>query len=138
MNNSIGFLLPSYLKVQFEKSNHSDFLIFQKNCKKMNKKRTYFGPLNANYRQFMWLFTLHCFSFLFSVCLAPYINICLCYFLILCFYFLLLFLFLFAKKNILQFKIFDLISLQPARNITKIKNVRKSVALIITKLNARI
>ena len=47
----------------------------------------------------------------------PYIPICLYYFLFLCFYFHLLFHYLLATTNILQFTIFDSISLQPALNI---------------------
>ena len=60
------------------------------------------------------------------------------------FYFHLLFLTLLATTHILQFTMFDSISLQPARNITEIKKQvtvydgRKSVALIITKTNTLI
>ena len=38
---------------QFEKNNHSDFLILQKLCQNVNKKTiflAYFGPLKTNYR----------------------------------------------------------------------------------------
>ena len=58
---------------------------------------------------------------MFFISLVPYIHICLYYFLILCSYFHLLFLTLLATRHILQFTIFDSISLQPARNITEIK-----------------
>ena len=74
----------------------------------------------------------------FFICLVPYIYICLCNFLILCFYFHLLFHALLATRKILQFTIFDSISLQPSRNITEIKEYFivhyewKSVVLIIT------
>ena len=74
----------------------------------------------------------------FFVCLVPFIYICL-YFLILRSYFHLLFLTHFATRRILQFTLFDSISLRTTRNITEIKkhfmvhDVRKSIALIITK-----
>ena len=58
----------------------------------------------------------------FFVCLVPYSHICLYYFLIFCFYFHYLFLTLIATRHILQFTMFDLISLQPAHNITVMKN----------------
>ena len=58
----------------------------------------------------------------FYICLVPYIPICLYYFLILCFYFHLLSSFLLATRHILEFTIFDSISLQPARNISEIRN----------------
>ena len=73
------------------------------------------------------------------ICLVTYIPICLYYFPILCSYFHLFFLTHLFTRDILRFTTFDLISLQPARNITEIKkhftvhNERKSVALIITK-----
>ena len=57
---------------------------------------------------------------MFFISLVPYIHICLYYFLILCSYFHPLFLTLLATRHILQFTIFDSISLQPARNITEI------------------
>ena len=57
----------------------------------------------------------------FFICLVPYIHICLNYFLILCSYFHLLFLTPLAMRHILQFTMFDSISLQPACNITEIK-----------------
>ena len=72
--------------------------------------------------------------------LVPYIYICLYYFLILCSYFH-LFLAPLATRHILQFTMFDSISLQPARNITEIKkhfivhDERKSIMLIITQTN---
>ena len=47
----------------------------------------------------------------------PYIPICLYYFLFLCFYFHLLFHSFLATTNILQFTMFDSISLQPTLNI---------------------
>ena len=56
----------------------------------------------------------------FFISLVPYIHIYLYYFLILCSYFHPLFLTLLATRHILQFTIFDSISLQPARNITEI------------------
>ena len=63
---------------------------------------------------------------MFSICLVPYIYICLYYFLILCSFFHLLFLTLLATRHILQFTMFDSISLQPARNITEIKKTLHS------------
>ena len=75
---------------------------------------------------------------MFFICLVPYIHICLYYFLIFCSYFHLLFLALLATRHILEFTMFDSISLQPARNVAEIKKYfivhdkRKSVALIIT------
>ena len=59
----------------------------------------------------------------FFICLVPYIHICLYYFLILCFYFHLLFHSLLATRHILQFTMFDSISLQPARKGAYIKYV---------------
>ena len=50
----------------------------------------------------------------FLMCLVPYIHIFLCYFLILCFYLHRLFLTLLATRHILQFTMFDSISLQLA------------------------
>ena len=58
---------------------------------------------------------------MFFISLVPYIHIRLYYFLILCSYFHPLFLTLLATRHILQFTIFDSISLQPARSITEIK-----------------
>ena len=49
----------------------------------------------------------------------PYIHICLHCFLILCLYFHLLFLTLLSTRHILQFTMFDLISLQPPRRKKK-------------------
>ena len=67
---------------------------------------------------------IHCFSltlinvfYMFSID----IHICLYYFLILCSYFYLLFLTLLATRHILQFTMFDSISLQPAHHIREIK-----------------
>ena len=58
----------------------------------------------------------------FLICLVRYIHICFYYFQILCSsYFHPLFLTLFSTRHILQFIMFDLISLQPARNIKEIK-----------------
>ena len=57
---------------------------------------------------------------MFFTSLVPYIHIRLYYFLILCSYFHPLFLTLLATRHILQFTIFDSISLQPARIITEI------------------
>ena len=68
---------------------------------------------------FHWLF-LPDSNKCFFICLATYIHICLYYFLILCSYFHLLFL-LFLPQDILLFTMFDLISLQPAYNITEIR-----------------
>ena len=55
----------SFLKnIQYEKNNHSVFLIFLKTCKKIDKKTiflAYVGPLKVNYRLFLRLLTLHCF-----------------------------------------------------------------------------
>ena len=51
--------------IQCKKNHHSAFLIFQKLCQNINKKTislAYFGPLEANYIQFIRLLTLHCFS----------------------------------------------------------------------------
>ena len=56
----------------------------------------------------------------FFIPLVPYIHIYLYYFLILCSYFHPLLLTLLVTRHILQFTIFDSISLQPARNITEI------------------
>ena len=58
----------------------------------------------------------------FFICLVPYIHFCLYYFLILC-YFHLPFLTLLATRHILQFIMFDSISLKTARNIMEIKNI---------------
>ena len=55
------------------------------------------------------------------ICIVPYIHICFFYFFILCFYFHLLSLVRLSTKHILQFTMFDTISLQPARNITEMK-----------------
>ena len=52
----------------------------------------------------------------FFIFLLLYIPICLYYFLIFCFYFHLHFHSLVATRHILQFTMFDLISLQPALN----------------------
>ena len=57
----------------------------------------------------------------FFICLGPYIDICLYYFLNFCCYFYLLFLTFLATRHILQFAMFDSMSLQLARNITEIK-----------------
>ena len=57
----------------------------------------------------------------FLICQVSYLHICLYYFLILCSYFHHLFLTLLATRHILQFTMFDSISLKPARNITEIK-----------------
>ena len=57
---------------------------------------------------------------MFFIYLISYIHICLYYFLILCPYFHPLFLTLLATRHILQFTIFDSISLQSARDITEI------------------
>ena len=62
---------------------------------------------------------------MFFICLVPYIHIFLCYLLILCSYFYLLFLTLLATRHILQFKMFDSISLKPVRNIAEIKKTRR-------------
>ena len=70
---------------------------------------------------------------------SSYIYVCLYYSLILRSYFDLLFLTHLATRHILQFTMFDSISLQPARNIMDIKKYfivhheRKDIALIITK-----
>ena len=58
----------------------------------------------------------------FFICLVPYIPICLYYFVMLCFYFDHLLHSLLAKRHTLQFNMFDLIPLQPARNISEIRN----------------
>ena len=72
-------------------------------------------------------------------------HICLCYVLVLCSYFHLLFLTLLATTHILQFAMFDSVSIQPARNIMEIRkkhfivhDERKRVALITTKTNTLI
>ena len=59
----------------------------------------------------------------FFICLVPYIYICLYFFLILCYYIHLLFLTLLSTRHILQFTMFDSISLQPARKGAYIKYV---------------
>ena len=56
----------------------------------------------------------------FFICLVAYIPFCLYYFAVLYFHFL--FHSLLAKRHILQFTMFDSISLQPFRNISGIKN----------------
>ena len=65
---------------------------------------------------------IHCFFLglinAFFICLVPYIHICLHYFLMLCFFFI--FFFSYSFRHILQFTMFDSISLQPARDITEI------------------
>ena len=120
--------------MQCEKNNHSLFLNFPKICKKVEKKKTiflaYFGPLKVNYRLFLQLLTLYRFLLtlktFFFVSIMPYIFICFYYFLILCFYFHLLFLNLLATKHILQFTMFHITLLQPACNITEIRNTSLS------------
>ena len=90
---------------------------------------------------------MHCFFltlitvfYMFST-MYPYLSVL---FFLFCFYFHLLFLIFLATRHILQFTIFDSISLQPARIITEIRKYfivhdkRKNVALIITKSNALI
>ena len=73
----------------------------------------------------MWLSILHCF-FLTLITVFSYVYISLFVSIILsfsqCFYFHLLFPYLFATRHILHFTMFDSISLQPARNITEIRN----------------
>ena len=99
--------------------------IFQKSAKKIDKKYiflAYFGPLKANYRLFLLSLTLYSF-FLTLITVFICIYICFYYFLILRFYFHLLFLNLFATKHILQFTMFDIISLQTASTITEIRNI---------------
>ena len=81
---------------------------------------------------------------MFFTCWVPYIPICFYHYLILCFDFHFFFLTLLSTRHILEFTMFDSISSQPARNIAEINKYyivhgeRKSVELIITKINALI
>ena len=70
----------------------------------------------------------------FFICLVPYIPVCLYYFVMLCFYLDHLLHSLLAKRHTLQFNMFDLISLQLARNISEIRNTSKSTS----KQNCRV
>ena len=113
--------------IQWKKNNHSVFLIFQKLCQNINKKTCFWhilGPLKANNRLFMQLLRLQFLpdskNCLF-ICLVPYIPICIYYFLILLFYFHLLPPSLLTTRYILQFTMYDSISLQPAHNIKEIR-----------------
>ena len=115
--------------IQCKKNNYSAFWIFQKLCQNINKKKLYFGIFWALKSKLEIIHAAtsivlflpdsnHCFF----ICVVPYIPMCLYYFLILYFYFHLLFHSLLAKRHILQFTMFDSISLQPAHNITEIRN----------------
>ena len=73
-------------------------------------------PANSIHHFFLTLINI------FFISLVPSIHICLYYFLILCSYFHSLFLTILSTRHILQFKMFDLISLQPAQSITEIKD----------------
>ena len=115
--------------IQCEKSNHSLFLNFPKICKNFDKKNYVPGIswafksklqiiLAATYMALFLPDTNNCY---FLYCIVP-IPMCLYYFLILYFYFHLLFHSLLAKRHILQFTMFDSISLQSAHNITEMRN----------------
>ena len=62
----------------------------------------------------------------FFICLVTYTHICLYYFLLLFSLFHLLFFTLLAMRHILQFTMFDSISLQPASNITEMRKTLHS------------
>ena len=105
------------------------FFNISKNLQENRQKKTifmaHFGPLKANYRLFLRLLTLHCFFltlitdfYMFNV-VYPYLLLLFSH---LVFLFSSFFLILLTTRHILQFIMFDTISLQPARNITEIKS----------------
>ena len=114
------------------KKNRFFFLIFQKLCQNITKKTflAYFWAFKSQ------LQIIHAATYIalflpdskncFFICLVPYIPICIYYFLILCFYFHLLLPSLLTTRYILQFTMYDSISLQPAHNITEIRNTSQS------------
>ena len=114
--------------IQCKKKNHPVFAIFQK-LTDINKK-TYISGIfwaiktklqiihGATYVSLFLSDSNNCFI----ICLVPYIPIFLYYSLISCFYFRLLFHSFLARRHILQFTMFDSNSLQPARDISEIKN----------------
>ena len=119
--------------IQCKKNHHSTFLIFQKLCQNINKKTislAYFGPLEANYIQFIRLQFITLFlpdsNNWFFVCSVSYIPIFVYYFLILCFYFHLPCHLLLATRHILQVTMFDSTLSQPAHNTTEIRNTSQS------------
>ena len=116
-------ILKLSTNIQCEKNNHPAYLIFQKICKKVNKKLiflTYFGPLKLQI--ILSVTYIHCFfltlinvSCMFST-IHPHLSL---------FFSHLVFLFspsFSCHETILQFTMFDSISLKLARNITQIKN----------------
>ena len=125
-----------------KKNNHSVFVIFWKLCQNINKKN-YFSVIFWTFKSKLQIIyaTAHVAHFLpdsnnpfFFIFLAPYVPICPYYFLILCFYFHLLSHPVLATRHILQFTMLASISLQPARNISEIKNTSQST----TKKNFRV
>ena len=115
----------SFLQIFSVRKQPLRFLIFQKLCQNINKKTTFWlfkSKLQINDGATYFALFRPDSNNCFFICLVPYIHICLYFFLILCFYFHLLFHFLLATRHILQFTMSNLISLQPARNITEIKN----------------
>ena len=91
----------------------------KKNSKKISTKKTIFMAYFCAFKSKLQIFDvatyitlfLHDCNNCFIICLVPYIPICRYYFLIFCFYFLLLFPSVLATRHILQFAMFDLISL---------------------------
>ena len=134
----------SFLQIfSIKKNNPSAFVIFQKLqiIPKYQQKDSISGKFwdfnsklqivhGATYASLFLPDSNNCFF----ICLVPYIPICLYYFLILFFYFHLLFHSLLTTRHILQFTMFDLISLQPARNISEIRHTSQST----TKKNCRV
>ena len=104
------------------------WLIFQSFCQNINKISicgifwAFKSSLQIIHAATYIALFLPDFNNCFFICLVPYIPICVYCFLILCFYFHFLFPSLLATRHILQFTMFDSISLQPACNITDIRN----------------
>ena len=131
---------------QCEKTYHSSFSTLQKLFKKINKKiisdifwayKSWHGcspisllhisrtnAVSANWGWFIRLLTLHCFFltllyfYIFST-IYPYLSLLFSHFV---FSFLPCFFTFLSTSHILQYTMFDSISLQPARNNTRWKN----------------
>ena len=101
-------------------------LCLRKSARKSTKKYiflTYFQTFKSKLQIIQAVTYIHCFF----LTLINVFFIHFYYFLILCSYFHLLFLALLTTRHILQFTMFDTISLKPARNVTEIKNTSQSI-----------
>ena len=119
----------SFLQIFSVRKTTTQLFEYFRNSARISAKRNYFGIFWALKSKLQIIHAAtsivlflpdsnHCFF----ICVVPYIPMCVYYFLILYFYFHLLFHSLLATRHILQFAMFDSISLQPVHNIKEIRN----------------